>query len=100
VIPPCWRPVTGPRVVVSLGPGGLYSDTLQPGFVPHGHSVGVTSLLFGAIFVALTAAYWVLLLAVAARVTRWMNEPHTRRRLDTATGGVLIAFGVRLAIES
>lgn len=79
---------------------GVFFVTFLPGFVPHGHSVGVTSLLFGAIFVALTAAYWVLLLAVAARVTRWMNEPHTRRRLDTATGGVLIAFGVRLAIES
>jgi threonine/homoserine/homoserine lactone efflux protein len=79
---------------------GVFFVTFLPGFVPHGHSVGLTTLLFGAIFIAETAVYWVLLLAVAGRVTRWMNQPRTRRRLDTATGGVLIAFGVRLAVES
>jgi threonine/homoserine/homoserine lactone efflux protein len=79
---------------------GVFFVTFLPGFVPHGHSVGLTSLLLGAIFIVETAAYWVLLLAVAGRVTRWMNEPRTRRRLDTATGGVLIAFGIRLAVES
>jgi threonine/homoserine/homoserine lactone efflux protein len=79
---------------------GVFFVTFLPGFVPHGHSVGWTSLLFGAIFIVETAAYWVLLLSLAGRVTRWMNEPRTRRRLDTATAGVLIAFGIRLAVES
>ena len=65
----------------------MFFVTFLPGFVPHGHSVGLTTLLFGGIFIVETALYWVLLLAVAARVTRWMNEPRTRRRLDTATGG-------------
>ena len=79
---------------------GVFFVTFLPGFVPHGHSVALTTLLFGAIFIAETALYWVLLLAVAARVTDWMNQPRTRKRLDTATGGVLIAFGIRLAVES
>jgi threonine/homoserine/homoserine lactone efflux protein len=78
---------------------GVFFVTFLPGFVPHGHSVGWTSLLFGVIFIAETAAYWVLLLSLAGRVTRWMNEPRTRRRLDTATGAVLIGFGIRLALE-
>ncbi|MCU1658483.1 MAG: rhtB [Pseudonocardiales bacterium] len=79
---------------------GVFFVTFLPGFVPHGYPVGTTSLLFGAIFVFETAIYWVLLLGLAARVTRWMNHVRTRRRLDTATGAVLIAFGVRLAAES
>jgi threonine/homoserine/homoserine lactone efflux protein len=79
---------------------GVFFITFLPGFVPHGHSVALVSLLFGAIFVVETAAYWVLLLAVAGRVTRWMNEPRIRRRLDAAAGAVLIGFGIRLAVES
>ncbi len=59
---------------------GVFFVTFLPGFVPHGHSVGWTSLLFGAIFIAETAAYWVVLLSLATRVTRWTKEPRTRRR--------------------
>ena len=38
---------------------GVFFVTFLPGFVPHGYPVGWTTLLFGAIFVALTAAYFV-----------------------------------------
>jgi threonine/homoserine/homoserine lactone efflux protein len=79
---------------------GVFFVTFLPGFVPHGHAVGATSLLFGAVFIAETALYCALLLALAARVTNWMNSPRTRRRLDAVTGTVLIAFGARLAVES
>jgi threonine/homoserine/homoserine lactone efflux protein len=78
---------------------GVFFVTFLPGFVPKGHSVGLTSLLFGAIFVVITALYWVLLLRLATRVTGWMNTPHIRRRLDAITAVVLIGFGVRLATE-
>ena len=79
---------------------GVFFITFLPGFVPHGHSVALVSLLFGVLFVVETAAYWVLLLALAGRVTRWMNQPRTRRRMNATAGAVLIAFGVRLAVES
>lgn len=78
---------------------GVFFVTFLPGFVPHGTSAGVMTAVFGAIFVILTALYWVLLLAVSGKVTAWMNAPTIRRRLDIATSGVLIAFGVRLATE-
>ena len=35
---------------------GVFFVTFLPGFVPHGYPVGLTSLLFGAIFVVITAA--------------------------------------------
>jgi len=78
---------------------GVFFVTFLPGFVPDGASVLWTTLLFGAIFIVLTALYWVLLLGLAGRITAWMNTPSIRRRLDAATAAVLIAFGVRLATE-
>jgi threonine/homoserine/homoserine lactone efflux protein len=78
---------------------GVFFVTFLPGFVPSGHAVGSTSLVFGAIFVIETAAYFALLLMLAGRITRWMSQPAIRRRLDRATGLVLIGFGVRLASE-
>ncbi|MBO9520905.1 MAG: LysE family translocator [Nocardioidaceae bacterium] len=78
---------------------GVFFVTFLPGFVPDGASVAATTALYGAVFVVLTALYWVLLLGLAGKVTAWMNTPAIRRRLDMATAGVLVAFGVRLATE-
>lgn len=79
---------------------GVFFVTFLPGFVPAGEPVGLTTLLFGAIFVALTAIYFAVLLLLAGRVTGWMNHPVVRRRLDRFAGTVFIGFGVRLATES
>jgi threonine/homoserine/homoserine lactone efflux protein len=78
---------------------GVFFVTFLPGFVPDGTSVPWMTAAFGATFVALTALYWVLLLAVSGKVTAWMNEPRIRRRLDVATAAVLVGFGARLATE-
>jgi len=78
---------------------GVFFVTFLPGFVPHGYSVAWTSLLFGAIFIALTAAYFTALLIASGPVTRWMASSRARRRIDRCTGLVLIGFGVRLALE-
>lgn len=79
---------------------GVFFIAFLPGFVPHGQPIARTTLIFGAIFVALTAAYWLILLSLAGKVTSWMNTPRIRKRLDVVTGAMLIAFGVRLATES
>ncbi len=48
----------------------------------------------------MTAVYFTVLLVLAGRVTGWMHDVRVRRRLDRATGLILIGFGVRLAVES
>ena len=78
---------------------GVFFVTFLPAFVPHGEPVGWVSLLFGAIFIAETAAYFALLLGAADRVVAMLRVPRLRRRLDRATGLVLIGFGARLALE-
>jgi threonine/homoserine/homoserine lactone efflux protein len=101
-----------PRRIVGTGYGaGLITDLLNPkvgvffvtflpGFVPHGHAIGSTSLIFGCIFVVETAAYFAVLLTLAGRVTGWITRPDIRRRMDRATAVVLIGFGIRLAVEN
>jgi threonine/homoserine/homoserine lactone efflux protein len=79
---------------------GVFFVAFLPAFIPRGYPVGSTTLLFGAIFVLLTGAYWLVLISLASKVTGWMNAPRVRRWLDRATGTILIAFGVRLATES
>jgi threonine/homoserine/homoserine lactone efflux protein len=78
---------------------GVFFVTFLPGFLPEGASVLWTTVLYGAVFVLLTALYWVLLIGLAGRVTAWMNTPAIRRRLVAATAAVLVGFGLRLATE-
>jgi threonine/homoserine/homoserine lactone efflux protein len=79
---------------------GVFFVTFLPGFVPHGANVAAASAAFGAIFIAETAVYFAVLVGLAAKVTRWMNDPRIRKRLERATGVVLLGFGIRLATET
>jgi threonine/homoserine/homoserine lactone efflux protein len=79
---------------------GVFFVTFLPGFVPSGYPVGATTLLFGADFLVLSIAYYVVLLVLAGKVTAWMAAPRVRRRMDALTGTVLVGFGIRLAVES
>jgi len=78
---------------------GVFFVTFLPGFVPAGYPVGWVSVALGGIFVGLTALYFAVLILASGRVTTWMSTAHIRRRLDRATGLVLIGFGLKLATE-
>ncbi|RZS80000.1 threonine/homoserine/homoserine lactone efflux protein [Motilibacter rhizosphaerae] len=78
---------------------GVFFVSFLPGFVPHGWSVGWTTMGLGGVFAVLTAAYFAGLVAVSGTIATWMQTPRIRRRLDVLSGVVLIGFGVRLAAE-
>jgi threonine/homoserine/homoserine lactone efflux protein len=75
---------------------GVLFVAMLPGFVPEGHAVATTSLLLGAIYIAETAAYLAVLIAVAGPVVRWMGQAHVRRRLDRLMGAVFVGFAAQL----
>jgi threonine/homoserine/homoserine lactone efflux protein len=79
---------------------GVFFVTFLPAFVPHNARIGLTTLAFGAIFVAETVVYFAVLIRVADRVVGWMSDARIRRRLDRIAGAVFIAFGIRLATDS
>ncbi len=78
---------------------GVFFITFLPAFIPHGAPTGPLTLGMGAIFVAETATYLGAMLVFVDRLTRWLRSERFQRRLNRATGLILIGFGVRLAVE-
>jgi len=78
---------------------GVFYVTFLPQFVPAGYPVVATSLAFTLIHAA-EGALWLGALACAAgSLGSWLRRPAVVRSLDRLTGAVLVAFGLRLALE-
>lgn len=78
---------------------GVFFITFFPAFIPRHAPVAAMTVGLGLIFVAETALYFALMLVFVRRLSAWMASERVRRRLNRATGLVLIGFGVRLAVE-
>jgi threonine/homoserine/homoserine lactone efflux protein len=78
---------------------GAFFITLLPAFIPHGTPAAAATLGLGAVFVAETAVYFGIMVLFVERLTRWLRSDRFRRRLNRATGIVMIGFGIRLAVE-
>jgi threonine/homoserine/homoserine lactone efflux protein len=74
----------------------VFFTSLLPQFAPGGSFVALFAL--GILFCLMTLA-WLSLYAVAVAKARRLVAGRVRRVLDTVTGIVLVAFGVRLAAE-
>jgi threonine/homoserine/homoserine lactone efflux protein len=79
---------------------GIFYVSFLPQFIPSGVPVAPFTLLLGAIHALLGVFWFVALIAATRPVTQWLRRPSVVRRLDRITGGIFIAFGARLAIES
>lgn len=80
---------------------GVFFVSFLPGFIPSdAGSIGWVTLGFGVWYTLLSALYFAALVAVSSTVAGWMSSARIRRRLDAATGLVLVAFGLRLATEA
>lgn len=78
---------------------GVFFITFFPAFIPRNAPVATMTVALGLIFVIETAVYFALMLLFVERLTRWLSTERFRRRLNRATGAVLIGFGLRLAVE-
>jgi RhtB (resistance to homoserine/threonine) family protein len=78
---------------------GVFFITFFPAFIPRHAPVAAMTLGLGLIFVVETAVYFAAILLFVRRLSAWMASERVRRRLNRATGLVLIGFGLRLAAE-
>jgi threonine/homoserine/homoserine lactone efflux protein len=78
---------------------GVFFITFMPAFIPHGVPVAAATFGMGAVFVVLTGLYFAVMLAFVQGLRGWLGNERYRRRLNRATGLVLIGFGLRLAVE-
>jgi threonine/homoserine/homoserine lactone efflux protein len=79
---------------------GVFYVSFLPQFVPHGVAVAPFILLLGAIHVLL-GLVWLGCLIVATRpLARFLEKPRVVQACDRLTGGMFVAFGVGLALQS
>ncbi|HEU0100542.1 MAG TPA: LysE family translocator [Allosphingosinicella sp.] len=76
---------------------GAFYVSFLPQFVPAGASVPSATLLLAAIHAGLGLLWFLLLIGATRPLAGLLRNPVLVRRLDRATGAVLIFFGLRLA---
>lgn len=89
-------------LIVQLGnpKAALLLFALYPQFIPSGGHLLEGTALLALLQVSVEAALYSALIAAVRRTSAWFQRPKVRRRLDAASGAVLIALGVRVAIVS
>jgi threonine/homoserine/homoserine lactone efflux protein len=74
--------------------------TILPQFISPGQSLLGRSLLFASIHVGLGLIWLTAYAYLLDRLAQVMQRPSVRAQLERVTGAVLIAFGLRTALES
>jgi threonine/homoserine/homoserine lactone efflux protein len=89
-------------LISSLGNPKLavFFSSLLPQFAPAGGGAFATMLALGAVFIAITFAWLCGYAFVVARAGERLRTGRIRRAVDAITGGILVAFGVRLAAQA
>jgi threonine/homoserine/homoserine lactone efflux protein len=73
--------------------------SLLPQFAPAARGGFLVFLLLGLLFCAMTFGWLVVYTLAVVRARDVLGRPRVRRTLDSVTGCVLVAFGLRLATE-
>jgi threonine/homoserine/homoserine lactone efflux protein len=79
---------------------GVFYVSFLPQFVPQGVHVGPYILMLGAIHALLGLIWFACLIAATRPISTFIRRPAVVQACDRLTGGVFMAFGVGLALES
>ena len=77
----------------------IFFSSLLPQFVAPGSATFGAMLTLGLVFVSMTLVWLCAYAAVVARAGHVLRRPRIRRAFDAVMGAILVAFGVRLAVE-
>jgi threonine/homoserine/homoserine lactone efflux protein len=80
----------------------VFFVSLLPQFAPVGDASfpRLVSLLgFGLVFATMTLGWLSLYAALVAKTRNWLGRPGVRQAMEATTGGFLVLFGLRLAVE-
>ncbi|BDI22962.1 LysE family translocator [Herbiconiux sp. L3-i23] len=78
--------------------GAFYLATI-PQFIPAGTSPILMGVALAAIHFALGLVWAGIIVAASRAASRWLQNAKAVKLVDRITGGVLVAFGVRLALQ-
>lgn len=98
-----------PRAWTAFGEGALvqlanpkaavFMIAFYPQFIPADRPLFATTALLAALQVVLELGLYLTLAAAVGRAGSWFSRPVVRRRLDLASGAVLVGLGLRVAAE-
>ncbi|MFG3437406.1 LysE family translocator [Nonomuraea sp. NPDC047897] len=97
-----WWKAFGEGVVVMLAnpKAAAFMIAFYPQFVPADRPLFATTALLALVQVGIEIVLYLALAAAVGRAGAWFRRPTVRRRLDAVSGTVLIALGLRVAVES
>ncbi|MEV6971158.1 LysE family translocator [Hamadaea sp. NPDC051192] len=78
----------------------VFAFSFFPQFLPADGAVFGTTVALAVVQVILDSAYCALIVLLAVRVRDWLARATIRRRLERTLGAILVALGVRLAVET
>ena len=87
-----WNNLLNPKV-------GVFYVSFLPQFIPAGASPAAFGLLLASLHLVMGLAWAGGLILATAPIARALRRPGVVQWLDRATGGVFVAFGVRVALE-
>lgn len=73
--------------------------TFLPQFVDPGSNTFVPFLIMGITYTALTAIWFLLYVYLINQISAFMKKPKAQNIIEGITGTILIAFGIKLALE-
>ncbi|MDR8414013.1 LysE family translocator [Nonomuraea sp. 3-1Str] len=95
-----WKAFGEGAVVMLANPkAAAFMIAFYPQFVPADRPLLTTTALLALLQVAMETVLYLSLAAVVGRAGAWFRRPVVRRRLDAVSGTVLVALGLRVAIE-
>lgn len=87
-----WSNVLNPKVA-------LLFLSLLPQFVEPGEAAFMKTLILSAMFLAMGLAWLLSYVEVVTRVAGFLRHDRMRRRIEVVTGAVLVALGLRIAVQ-
>lgn len=78
---------------------GVFYITFLPQFIPTGVDPAGFSFILASVHVLLGFVWFALLIAATVPLGRFLARPRVVKTMDRLTGGVFIAFGLKLALS-
>ncbi|MCF6734149.1 LysE family translocator [Blastococcus sp. KM273129] len=96
-----WWAAFGEGLLVQLAnpKAAVFMLAFYPQFVPADGPVLATTAALALLQVVVETGLYLALAAAVARAGRWFRRPRVRRRLEAASGTVLVALGLRVAVS-
>ncbi len=78
---------------------GVFYVSFLPQFIPHGAPVAAWTTALGVVHAGVGLAWFLCMIAATRPIAAVLKRAAVIRWLDRLTGGVFLAFGLRLALE-